>query len=1075
MATKNVESLVLVGKGNGLVIIPAKSPLTRLNYFDGKFLRASDLKSEQDYVRQLVRLSNQAGGSGVVHGFDLTLGGGDTLDLGPGLGINPDGRVLLLPQDVSIGIQELIDKSQKLQTFDNGKKGATDVFGDCVMAGDAPPVNASHPNDLYLIVVSPAEALCGEEDVYGKLCEEACSTSTDRPFAIEGIIVRAIPLMLRTPLPQSKAVSITSKLHLRSRVASAYFEDERQRVAGMISKFGLAQQVWCLGADAASGNGLPIGVIARAGGTTVFLDPWIARRERMDTPPRRYWQWRMMMRPWDVFLAQILQFQCQLRDLFDGVTPGQDDPCGDARTVIGEAAKKLADFIKAQKDSPFQFASTADGVSSEEMFKAKLIELESMSQKLTATEAQMQVTTGNRLLLRNGFVELPSAGYLPVSPEAKMSVEDQVRQLMGEGVDLRFCIVRADFVAHALEEAQHMERISLIQGLEDPKQKPRVDILIPDGELAAQTVTRTAFAVDAKLQSKFTAVRGEEEVSQSTPADSFKGVARAEKLSSGGTAFYFASSSPAATSPLFLSGAQTFGTFDGVAQPPAPKTVPIGIWLSLRSEDDLLALKPGDKTDVIGEVVMASGPQNAADLRYRGEIKGELTINTSNQPQFPVEGKLAASFTQESSSNPAQSGTDESEFFAKQQGPSIEMRLNVEAVSFQINANWTNPDKVQADLKTDVRLTERFLLEIDLTSALNKDENVFNATDSNHVLAVDALKLAGAALKQADFVARKSELLFPAAPAASTAIRARRDWVLFHRRRDKDCGGGVAVTTRRYQVYELLVPAGTDAANTVPKQPPTADEILKTPPEFFKRFLPLGIATFSDSSLVGDHAALKSAWQKAAGASILWSAIANEDAAAKDGDSLALARLATLRSELDQVSPDARADVLPVVPPPLAMPDTDGVIVFIVGSIEVSADLAISQTAGFIRTGNARTITYELTAINNGPGAAKDVAIDNGIPQNTTFLSADVITGTGWNKAAPNVGVGGAVTFSKASVANGEKAVFRIVVTLSPNMTGGTITNTATIKSSNTDPVSSNNSDTEVINLSSPPPPLPPP
>ena len=1070
MATKNVESLVLVGKGNGLVIIPAKSPLTRLNYFDGKFLRASDLKSEQDYVRQLVRLSNQAGGSGVVHGFDLTLGGGDTLDLGPGLGINPDGRVLLLPQEVSIGIQELIDKSQELQTFHKGKKGATETFGDCVMAGDAPPVNASHPNDLYLIVVSPAEALCGEEDVYGKLCEEACSTSTDRPFAIEGIIVRAIPLILRTPLPQSKVVSITSKLHLRSRVASAYFEDERQRVASMISKFGLAQQVWCLGADAASGNGLPIGVIARAGGTTVFLDPWIARRERMDTPPRRYWQWRMMMRPWDVFLAQILQFQCQLRDLFDGgLTPGQEDPCGDARTVIGEAAKKLADFIKVQKDSPFKFASTADGVSSEETFKAKLFELESMSQKLTATEAQMQVTTGNRLLIRNGFVELPSAGYLPVSPEAKMSVEDQVRQLMGEGVDLRFCIVRPDFVAHALEEAQHMERISLIQGLEDPKQKPRVDILIPDGELATRTEPRIGFAVDAKLQTTITTSRGEQEVSQTT-VDPFKGVARAERLSSGGTAFYFASNSPAATSPLFMGGGQTFErAFDAGAQPAVGRTAPLGIWLSLRSEDNLLALKPGDKTDVTGEVVMASGPQNVAELRYRGEIKGELTINAPNQQQFPIEGKLAATFTQQSSSSPSQSGSDESEFFARQQGPSLEIRLNVDQVGFQINANWTNPDKVQADLKTDVRLTDRFLFEIDLPSTLNKDENVFNAADSNHVMAVDALNLAGAALKQPDFVAKKSELLFPSAPAPSTAIRATRDWVLFHRRRDKNCGG-VAVTTRRYQVYELLVPAGTDAASTVPKQAPTVDEILKTPPEFFKRFLPLGIATYSDASLLGDLPALKSAWQKAPGASILWSAIANEGDAVKDGDSLSLTRLATLRSELDQVSPNARADVLPIVPPPLVKPDTDGVIVFIVGSIEASADLAISQTA--TRGSNpttGRTITFELTAINNGPGAAKDVTIDDVLPQNTTFLSADVISGTGWNKAAPNVGVPGAVTFSKASVPNGEKAVFRIVVTISANMTGGTITNTATIKSPTTDPVSSNNSDTEVINLSSPP------
>ena len=106
-------------------------------------------------------------------------------------------------------------------------------------------------------------------------------TSTDRPFAVEGVTVRAVPLALQTPLPNSKAFPLTG-LHLRSRVASAYFEDERRRVAGLISKSGLEQAVWCLGADAEIGVGVPIGVIAREGSGTIFLDPWIARRERIE-------------------------------------------------------------------------------------------------------------------------------------------------------------------------------------------------------------------------------------------------------------------------------------------------------------------------------------------------------------------------------------------------------------------------------------------------------------------------------------------------------------------------------------------------------------------------------------------------------------------------------------------------------------------------------------------------------------------------------------------------------------------------------------------------------------------------
>ena len=157
MATKEAETLVLVSKQNGIVVIPSATPLTRLNYFDGKFLRANDLKAEQNYLRHLVRLSNQAGGSGVVHGFDLTLGGGDTLELGPGLAINPDGRVLLLPQGLSINIQELIDKSQELEKFfKKANVYATEDFVECEPTGAAPPITTTHANDLYLITICPA-------------------------------------------------------------------------------------------------------------------------------------------------------------------------------------------------------------------------------------------------------------------------------------------------------------------------------------------------------------------------------------------------------------------------------------------------------------------------------------------------------------------------------------------------------------------------------------------------------------------------------------------------------------------------------------------------------------------------------------------------------------------------------------------------------------------------------------------------------------------------------------------------------------------------------------------------------
>ena len=150
MPTTTSSALVLVSRQNGIVVIPAPTPLTRLNYFDGKFLRASDLKAEQDYLRQLVAQSNQAGGTGVAHGFDLTLGSGDTLDIGQGLAIDPTGRVLLLPQGTSVSVQELIDKSRDLQQL----FGTTNVvraggFETCELPSSTPPVSPSVPLRVF--------------------------------------------------------------------------------------------------------------------------------------------------------------------------------------------------------------------------------------------------------------------------------------------------------------------------------------------------------------------------------------------------------------------------------------------------------------------------------------------------------------------------------------------------------------------------------------------------------------------------------------------------------------------------------------------------------------------------------------------------------------------------------------------------------------------------------------------------------------------------------------------------------------------------------------------------------------
>ena len=71
--------------GSPQVFVPASTPLTGLNYYDGRFLRADDLNLERQGQRAYAEFSNQAGGAGVVYGFDLTRQGTRlSLTRGPG-------------------------------------------------------------------------------------------------------------------------------------------------------------------------------------------------------------------------------------------------------------------------------------------------------------------------------------------------------------------------------------------------------------------------------------------------------------------------------------------------------------------------------------------------------------------------------------------------------------------------------------------------------------------------------------------------------------------------------------------------------------------------------------------------------------------------------------------------------------------------------------------------------------------------------------------------------------------------------------------------------------------------------
>jgi hypothetical protein len=352
------------------------SSMIKLNPVDGLFLRAEHLERIQTYAQAIGTAVGRAGGAGVAYGYTATLLDDGRLHLDGGLAIASSGQPLLLESAASVPL---------------------------------PP--AAMTGAKYLVVeLLPATAPTGDqEQVFGLVCDDPCGAGQQiRPYIAEGVRVRYRGVSLSLPGWSGE--------QFRSAVASAYFETERQAMASLLptserssdAHGQLEVSTWSTGTGLPADEGVPIGLLVRDAASWQ-IDVWAARRDRIAPPPERGWEKRTGRRPRDVFLAQVLQFQAQLKDL------------GIPDAVRSSGAPALPYYL----------------------------------------------------------VELPPAGYLPVDPASVLSVSEQVTQLLGFGVDVRFCSARPDEVGLALERAQHLDRIQLTRS--GDMSRPKMDVLVPDG------------------------------------------------------------------------------------------------------------------------------------------------------------------------------------------------------------------------------------------------------------------------------------------------------------------------------------------------------------------------------------------------------------------------------------------------------------------------------------------------------------------------------------------------------------------------------------------------------------------
>ncbi len=132
-------------------------------------------------------------------------------------------------------------------------------------------------------------------------------------------------------------------------------------------------------------------------------------------------------------------------------------------------------------------------------------------------------------------------------------------------------------------------------------------------------------------------------------------------------------------------------------------------------------------------------------------------------------------------------------------------------------------------------------------------------------------------------------------------------------------------------------------------------------------------------------------------------------------------------------------------------------------TVTASADLSVTNSAAPATAVSGQAITYTVTVGNAGPSNAANVSLNHAIPANTTFAS--LASPGGWSCTTPAVGATGSVNCTTASFAPTTTAVFTLVVNVNPGATAATISSTATVSSSTSDPNGGNDSATATTPL----------
>ena len=365
----------------------------------------------------------------------------------------------------------------------------------------------------------------------------------------------------------------------------------------------------------------------------------------------------------------------------------------------------------------------------------------------------------------------------------------------------------------------------------------------------------------------------------------------------------------------------------------------------MKSELNIFELKQNQTAllDLRGVLAAPSGDrQNYIDVWLHGELSVTESKDIGGERVVKGNMKVLASFDVQAGGDTVKNGTVvnfnvEARLKKNEDGHSVALILKHNQLPRGFVIHMGLRDGGPLNVYTEVSFfdEEQDINEPLMSSDLLANPSVAEAGNPWHVKAVSGIQTI-AATTAPSFIPNATALLFPPPPPPTEelVVRGTLDWVMFHRRRTRQCGieaQPAPTVVRRYNVYQL--PFRQDILDKIPEPVEFIHSKFPTftPAHLNKHFFPAGQVEFGGgTSTINDPNSFLTAWEASKHEDVLfYGGILSTGDALQDGDTLALARLANVRQVLVGKIPvhaQAQFDILPAAPPFLAQPGVDGVI-----------------------------------------------------------------------------------------------------------------------------------------------------